>query len=319
MTAKLLNCGILWWWAVNVCQPRRHGEVENNHTQYCCAGPRATLTSNLGPALTYLFAPVNKRRILAIMAPFRELSLEEDRIARAALTLQEAFLDFREATWHSFVADIFNEGKSIAVIEGLNQTRDRLNGWFAQFPHYMGLDEHEKAAVLTMMSGHELGHMQKLVNQMYEEQKRIEANRTDNVPRHGRPPRRSAPLSPPHRPPHHTCPQDGRFGLNDYDYWLMRVTSRATGKQWALDLMGPQYDIQLLCFRWTTMMNSFAEKELSVQPFGTLATYTAELVELKGMMGMGLEVGAQAMQAFHDVVDARMDNKGLSWNAILDK
>lgn len=92
---------------------------------------------------------------------------EEDRITRAAFTLKQAFLHFREATWHTFIKDVVHQGKSIALLKDSSRS-ERYNGWFSHFPNHLVHDVHEKNAVLTTMSCHEIGHMRKLVTQLFE-------------------------------------------------------------------------------------------------------------------------------------------------------
>lgn len=113
--------------------------------------------------------------------------------------------------------------------------------------------------------------------------------------------------------------ETGKIDHNDYDFWLMRVTSRSTGTQWAIDLSGPQYDIQFPGFRWDFLLKYFVKEVLAVVPFGTLAEYTARMIDAKGIVGLELEIGAGAMRRFHEVVDPAMEKKGLTWAIILGK
>ncbi|CAO2649189.1 Nn.00g101380.m01.CDS01 [Neocucurbitaria sp. VM-36] len=229
---------------------------------------------------------------------------EHDRILRAALTLKLAFLYFREATWHSFYNGIASKGKTITLLKDSTKA-NRYNGWFSPFPNHLVHDPHEKNAVLTTMSCYEIGHMKKLTEQLFEgmdvliEEVRLRlkpiARRTVIVY------------------------EDAKVDFNDYDYWTIRITSRSTGKQTAVDICGPQYDIQLCGFDWDYLCRTYVEKILSVQPFGSLADYTAAMIDLKGLGGFEFEMGAGAMKVFHETVDPAMEKKGLTWATILGK
>ena len=113
--------------------------------------------------------------------------------------------------------------------------------------------------------------------------------------------------------------ESGRINCNDYDYWLMRITSRSTGKQWAVDCSGPQYDIQFPGFDWSFLLKYFAEEIQTVKPFGSLEEYTAGLIDIKGLRGLELEIGSGAMRTFHETIDPAMEKKGLTWAIILGK
>jgi len=95
------------------------------------------------------------------------LITEADRISRAADTLQQAFLDFREASWHSFYSRVIENSKTI-ILEKDPSKAGRRNGWFARFPEHLVQNENAKKAVLTTLSGHELGLVKHLVDQLFE-------------------------------------------------------------------------------------------------------------------------------------------------------
>lgn len=81
--------------------------------------------------------------------------------------------------------------------------------------------------------------------------------------------------------------ESGDIDCNDYDYWLLRVTSRSIGKQWAIDFFGPQYNIRFPCFDRGFLLKYFAEETQTGKPFGFLAEYTASLIDMKGLGGPG--------------------------------
>jgi hypothetical protein len=110
----------------------------------------------------------------------------------------------------------------------------------------------------------------------------------------------------------------GRTDFNDYDFWFMRVTMRTTGRQIALNIAGLQFGISNVT-PWETHNNAYVDKILAVKPFGTLAEFTSEVAETKGLTGMQYDISVSAMQAWHDSVDPAMEKKGLSWALIFKK
>jgi hypothetical protein len=111
----------------------------------------------------------------------------------------------------------------------------------------------------------------------------------------------------------------GRTDHNNYDFWFMRMTSRTSGKQFAFDLSGLQFGIEYVISPWESYVAINIKEILAIKPFGTLAAFTAEVAQTKGVTGMHYDVSTRAMQAWHEVVDPAMKKKGLSWAAIFKK
>jgi hypothetical protein len=113
-----------------------------------------------------------------------------------------------------------------------------------------------------------------------------------------------------------------RYDLNSYNHWLLRVTSRSTGKQWAIYLTGAQYDLPLPIFEWDFMQKHLINEILAVKPFGALEAYATAMTSgsnAKGTEGLMIGVQAGAMHTFHGIVDMRMEVKGLTWSSVLSK
>ncbi|KAF2031741.1 hypothetical protein EK21DRAFT_110637 [Setomelanomma holmii] len=229
---------------------------------------------------------------------------EETRIRRAAHTLQAAFLIFREATWHTHVLNIKVENKQILVKEDPEMTF-RWQGWFSHYPKHQTPDPRDKAAVLTMMATYDVGHMKQLVAQVFEDMDVL----LEEVMIDPKPPKRRTVL----------LYANGTFDPNLYDHWLLRVTSRTTGEQFAVDISGPQYDHHVCCGPWMKVEHQFVEEVLLVKPLGTLEKFKASTAELKSTAGLEADVQAQAMVAFHAAIDIGMLKKGITWAAVLSK
>lgn len=112
---------------------------------------------------------------------------------------------------------------------------------------------------------------------------------------------------------------DATIALNDNDHWLIRITSRTTRKQYALDISGAQHNHHIYLSPWATACSSFIAKILLVKPFGTLEKLVRDTSDLKDLAGLEAEVQADAMASFHAIVDIAMEKKGITWAAILDK
>jgi hypothetical protein len=107
--------------------------------------------------------------------------------------------------------------------------------------------------------------------------------------------------------------------FNDYEHWLIRVTSRISRKQWAIDIAGAQYGHHVSCAPWHVVLDNFIDRILLVKPFGTQEQLIKAVGEMKSVAGMEADVQAKAMEAFHTTVDPKMQKKGRTWTLILDK
>tara|TARA_R110002003_G_scaffold110_5_gene9293 strand:- start:6122 stop:6802 length:681 start_codon:yes stop_codon:yes gene_type:complete len=107
--------------------------------------------------------------------------------------------------------------------------------------------------------------------------------------------------------------------FNDYEHWLIRVTSRTSRKQWAIDIAGAQYGHHVYFAPWQVVLDNFIERILLVKPFGTQEQLIKAVGELKSVAGMEADVQAKAMEAFHATVDPKMQKKGHTWASILEK
>jgi hypothetical protein len=102
--------------------------------------------------------------------PVTDETSEEIRITRACLTLQRAFLAYREATWARFCKEVVTpsgDGVTVCIVDDPTKT-GRRNGWFCDFPDHLVPDFAFKYAVLTTMSSHEIGFLKKLIEQIFE-------------------------------------------------------------------------------------------------------------------------------------------------------
>lgn len=108
--------------------------------------------------------------------------------------------------------------------------------------------------------------------------------------------------------------------INSYrTHWCMRVTLPSTGKQNALDISGVQYSISHGDMPWESQLEFFIEEVQAVKPLGTLGKFAEEMADFKGTEGLEYEVGAGAIKAWHQTVDAAMERKGLTWADVLQK
>jgi hypothetical protein len=112
---------------------------------------------------------------------------------------------------------------------------------------------------------------------------------------------------------------DNSVDPNDYDHWFLRVTSRITGQQWAIDIAGAQYDIDASGIPWCFAEPEYIDEILAIYPFGTIERFSVEMAKTKSLEGMSIDVQAKVMEAFHAAVDPAMGRKGLSWATILCK
>lgn len=245
-----------------------------------------------------------------------------NRIERAADTLKAVFLAFRETTWHTNIFDIRCDADDIFIFDDPDKTL-RWQGWFSQYPNELTDNPNDKAAVLTTMACYDIAHLRKLVDQMVEgamcgkENPNLELTSDkigmdvilEEVMFRVNPPKRRIGI---HYGYHGVDP-------NDYDLWIIRITSRTTGNQWAIDIAGAQYDSHVPCIPWTHACSKLIDKVLAFQPFGTLEKYAVAMAKTKSTDGLETDVQMKAMQAFHAAVDPAMEKKGLSWAAILGK
>jgi hypothetical protein len=109
------------------------------------------------------------------------------------------------------------------------------------------------------------------------------------------------------------------FDFNDYDFWVIRATSRTSAHQYAIHLTGAQYGIHSAGSAWHDFADAHVYKILGVHAFGTLARYAARMSSTKGVAGLEFDVQAQAMAAWHGAVDPAMAKKGLTWRDVLGK
>ncbi|KAH7072710.1 hypothetical protein BKA63DRAFT_604409 [Paraphoma chrysanthemicola] len=229
---------------------------------------------------------------------------EEVRLQRAAFTLQSAFAIFREVTWHNHIYSIKLEPRQIAIKEDPNKLF-RFQGWFSPYPVPMTPKHQDKVAVLMTMGGDDVGHMRELIEQMVES---MDVKLEDILIRPRPTTRRTVILRP-----------DATIVLNDNDHWLIRITLNTTGEQYALDISGAQYNHHTYLSPWSSACDTFIAKILLVKPFGTLQKYVRDISDLKDLAGLEAEVQADAMASFHGIVDIAMQNKNLTWSAILSK
>jgi hypothetical protein len=109
------------------------------------------------------------------------------------------------------------------------------------------------------------------------------------------------------------------FDLNDYDFWVLRATSRTTAQQWTIHLCGAQYGIHTTSSLWPDFMKKFVYKILAIKPFGTIERYMTAVSKLKSTEAMEFELQSEAMRAVHSAIDPVMQKKGLTWCDVLLK
>jgi hypothetical protein len=86
-------------------------------------------------------------------------------IQRAAHTMKDAFLMFREATWHTHILNV-KHTTDLVIVDDPNKI-GRWQGWFAHFPdHLTSSFSKDKAAVLSNMACYDIAHMKELIEQM---------------------------------------------------------------------------------------------------------------------------------------------------------
>lgn len=107
--------------------------------------------------------------------------------------------------------------------------------------------------------------------------------------------------------------------VNDYDFWVLRATSRTTGQQWANHLTGAQYYIPGHVSLWNDFSEKWVRKILAVLPLGTLQRGVKAVAQTKNTLGLEADVLVGAMVAWHDAVDPAMAKKLLTWRRVLDK
>ena len=113
-----------------------------------------------------------------------------------------------------------------------------------------------------------------------------------------------------------------KVDFNTYDHWILRITSNTSRRQWAIHVAGAQYDIRAASYNWHFMETQYIDQVLKVQPFGSLEAYATAMTSGKcAKSGVGFRIGvqAEAMIAFHAIVDWQMDRKDLTWAKILGK
>ncbi len=115
-----------------------------------------------------------------------------------------------------------------------------------------------------------------------------------------------------------TCLED--FNMDPYhNHWCMRVTLRTTGQQTCLDVGGVQYGTIQVDMPWKSYSDFFVEEVQAVKPLGTLGEYVEAMTQTKGTAAIAFDVAADAMRAWHQTVDAAMERKDLTWEAVLGK
>ncbi|KAF2832257.1 hypothetical protein CC86DRAFT_401024 [Ophiobolus disseminans] len=231
-------------------------------------------------------------------------SAEIKRIERAADTLKATFLTFRDETWHTHIFDVQCFPENIFIFDDPNKSL-RWQGWFSHYPEELVDTPDDRAAVLSAMASYDIAHLRKMIEQMLEGMDVIleEVLFSLNPPRRG------------------TCISYGckAVDLHDFDHWLIRITSCATGNQWAIDIAGAQYDSHISCIPWILACPKLISRTLAVLPFGTMERYAVAMADTKGTDGVEIDVQMKAMQAFHAAIDPGMARKKLSWAVILGK
>jgi hypothetical protein len=254
---------------------------------------------------------------------FKEIPVET-RITRACQTLKTVFLAYREATWSRFCKQIMGPQKTgvAACIVDDPTKAGRRNGWFCDFPGHLVIDPILKQAVLSTMACHDIAFMKKLIEQMFEgtfSRLLSEANADHGHTGLEVDIEEVKARIKPHGFRTVVMYDKNHTDFNDYDFWLMRVTSRTTGLQIAFDVTGAQYGQNYVAVPWKNHMNAYVEEILAVKPFGTLAEFAAQVAKTKGLTGMAYDISASAMQAWHKAVDPAMAKKGLTWVAMFKK
>ncbi|KAH7402116.1 hypothetical protein DE146DRAFT_455846 [Phaeosphaeria sp. MPI-PUGE-AT-0046c] len=231
---------------------------------------------------------------------------ERDRVRRISSVLATAFLQFRQATWHTHVQNVEVLGDFLYITND-SRAVHRYNGWWAVFPDSVAIikDQKTKDALLTTLACYDTAHMSKLAEQLF---KGMDMILEEVVLR---------PKSIIRRSIIHY--DDKRIDFNDYDFWVVRVTSRTTGQQWAIHIAGAQYYMDKPFSLWHDFTEQWVHKILAVRPFGTLERYAKAKAQTKGTVGLEADMQIQAMQAWHEAVDPAMARKSLTWQAVLGK
>jgi hypothetical protein len=91
---------------------------------------------------------------------------DSERLVRASDILSSAFLQFRRATWHNHFCEVLADKQQILIKDdGLKI--GRWHGWWGHFPSDVK-DAQTAAAVLTTLACHDIGHLTKLTEQLFE-------------------------------------------------------------------------------------------------------------------------------------------------------
>src|SRR4051812_12522614 len=99
--------------------------------------------------------------------------------------------------------------------------------------------------------------------------------------------------------------------LNNYSHTIVRIKSKTSGKAWAIDVSGSQYNIHDAAHDWNAYDQKYIKFIGKNHVFGTYKQYINAVSKIEGISGFPYKVGLDAMEVFSAAVAAWKAKSGI--------